>query len=107
MAVYAKIDPTQNPNVVVDLQILQNTDPMDPNFTWVDITGMSPQPDIGWTYNGTTFTQPGLPNDAYGLSVTFSTDGISSGPVPAQSHADWSVAAPAEAAPAIVPQPQP
>ncbi len=28
---------------------------------WVDITGLSPQPEVGWSYDGVIFTPPPLP----------------------------------------------
>ena len=54
---YAKI---QN-GTVVNVQLDMSTDAFDPSFTWVDVTSVSPQPQIGWTYNGTTFTNPSPP----------------------------------------------
>lgn len=41
------------------------------------IDGITPAPQIGWLYNGTTFSAPGLPKDGYGNSVVFSTNGTS------------------------------
>jgi hypothetical protein len=64
--VYAKIDMT-NPGggtgTVVNTQMMMPTDPMDPNFTWINITGLfcsdgSPI-QIGCTYDGTNFSPPG------------------------------------------------
>jgi len=55
MATYAKI---QN-NIVVNTQVMESTDIMDPNFIWVDVTIVK-CPDgsgiqIGCTYDGTNF----------------------------------------------------
>jgi hypothetical protein len=58
---YAKIDMT-NPGsgigTVVNMQIINTGDPLDPNFTWVDVTTMTPQPGMTWTYDGTNFIPP-------------------------------------------------
>ena len=32
-----------------------------PALQWVDITGPSPQPEVGWSYDGVIFTPPPLP----------------------------------------------
>jgi hypothetical protein len=45
-------------NSVVNIVIASSTDIQDPNYTWIDITSISPQPGINWTYNGTAFTAP-------------------------------------------------
>jgi len=75
MFTYAKIDTNQNPNLVVNIQLMQQGDYQDPAFLWVDVTNTVPQPGIGWTYSGGVFTPPGLPNDVYGYSVTMTTVG--------------------------------
>jgi hypothetical protein len=54
MNVYALI---QN-NVVVNTVVASSTDTQDPTYTWIDITTVSPQPGIGWSYNETIFTAP-------------------------------------------------
>lgn len=62
--VYAKIDmtnPGSGTGTVVNMQVMASTDPKDTNFTWVDITSIAPSPGIGWTYNGSTFTNPAPP----------------------------------------------
>lgn len=56
MATYAKIDMTYTPGTVVRVQIINSTDYMDPTFTWVDITNLSPQPFEWCSYNGTNFS---------------------------------------------------
>jgi hypothetical protein len=58
MAIYSKIDPS-NSNTVVNVQIINPGDYLDPSFTWVDIDGLacidaSPI-QIGCTYDGTNF----------------------------------------------------
>jgi hypothetical protein len=42
----------------------------------VRVDTLTPSPNIGWLYDGTNFSAPGLPNDAYGNTVTLSTDGV-------------------------------
>ena len=32
--------------------------PVAPSLTWVDITGIFPQPEVGWFYDGIAFTAP-------------------------------------------------
>jgi hypothetical protein len=54
MNIYALI---QN-GIVVNTVNAQSTDTQDPTYIWVDITTISPQPGIGWNYNGTVFTAP-------------------------------------------------
>ena len=54
---YAKI----SSGIVVNTQMCESTDVFDPSFTWIDISSVTPQPGIGWTYNGTTFTAPTPP----------------------------------------------
>jgi hypothetical protein len=60
---------------VVNVILASPSDYFDPTYTWVDVLNVTPQPQTGWNYNGTTFSPPGVPNDAYGNTVTFSTDG--------------------------------
>jgi hypothetical protein len=61
--IYTKIDMT-NPGsgigTVVNAQVINPSDPLDPNFTWVDVTNMVPQPGVTWTYtlSTQTFTPP-------------------------------------------------
>lgn len=43
---------------VVNVVLANVDDPLDPDYTWVDITSMTPQPSINYTYDGTTFTPP-------------------------------------------------
>lgn len=43
---------------------------------FIQIDNIIPQPLIGWSFDGQNFTNPNLPNDIYGYSVTFSTDKI-------------------------------
>jgi hypothetical protein len=70
--IYAAIQNGQ----IVNIILANPSDSFDPSFTWIDITVYSPQPQIGWTTSdNVNFTAPGLPNDAYGNSVTFSTNG--------------------------------
>jgi hypothetical protein len=44
--------------VVVNTVLASPTDFKDPNYIWVNITAYSPMPGIGWTYDGSNFTQP-------------------------------------------------
>lgn len=69
---YAKIQD----NTIINIILAQETDDFDPNFTWAIITEVTPTPDVGWTYDGQTFSKPGLPDTAFGQAVTFSTDGV-------------------------------
>lgn len=57
---------------VVNLVWALDTDYQDPTYTWVDITSMSPQPAIGWTYSGGTFTSP--PSPPIDWSATLESD---------------------------------
>jgi len=50
---YAKIDTTQNPSMVVNIQVINTGDVMDPAFTWVDITLSDAPPSVGCTYDPT------------------------------------------------------
>lgn len=59
--IMAKIDMNSNPGIVVNVQMLDSDDLLDPNFTWVDISNLSPRPDIDWTYDGANFTSPIAP----------------------------------------------
>jgi hypothetical protein len=44
--------------VVINTQVLMSTDVQDPQFTWIVITNLVPQPGIGWSYDGQNFTSP-------------------------------------------------
>ncbi len=35
--------------------------PVAPALQWIDISGVSPAPDVGWSYDGATFTPPPPP----------------------------------------------
>lgn len=72
MATYAQI----SSGTVVNVIIADSGDYFDPAFTWVDVTSTTPQPQINWTYDGMTFTPPGLAVTAYGQQVTMTTDGV-------------------------------
>lgn len=37
------------------------TDCFHPGMTWVDVTSVSPEPQPGWSYNGTAFAPPSAP----------------------------------------------
>lgn len=54
--IYTKIDTTQSPPIVVNVQVLNATDYMDPTFTWVDVTDMDPQPGLGYSYSNSLFS---------------------------------------------------
>jgi hypothetical protein len=63
-SLYAKIDmatPGNGVGTIVNMQMIDLGAPnntLDPNFTWVDTSTISPQPSIGWTYNGSNFISP-------------------------------------------------
>ncbi len=40
------------------VQIEAEEFPVSPSLIWVDITGINPQPETGWDYDGTVFTAP-------------------------------------------------
>lgn len=44
-------------NIVVNIQIVNENDALDSAYTWVDVTNLEQRPDIGWAYDGNTFTQ--------------------------------------------------
>lgn len=52
--VYAKIQD----DVVINTQVINDGDLLDPSFVWIDITDMSPQPFRGCGYDGENFTFP-------------------------------------------------
>jgi len=43
------------------VQIEADEFPVSPALEWVDITGVMPQPEVGWAYNGVAFIQPPPP----------------------------------------------
>ena len=45
--------------VVVQIEVVQF--PVAPALIWVDIIGVIPAPEVGWSYDGTTFTAPPAP----------------------------------------------
>lgn len=64
MASYAKIDmtnPGSGTGTVVNIQEAVPSDAFDPAFTWVDLTSVSPAPQIGWIYSGSAFIAPTPP----------------------------------------------
>lgn len=52
-------------NAVVEFLTIQEgqdiTQMFPPIFTWVEITGVVPRPDYGWTYDGSVFSAPVIP----------------------------------------------
>jgi hypothetical protein len=54
--VYAQIDMTYSPGAVLNLQVVNSGDYLDPAFTWVDLAGLDPQPFIWCSYDGTNFS---------------------------------------------------
>lgn len=52
------------PGEIVNTIIAEPEDVKDENYNWVDITDVDPQPSIGWTYDGTTFSAPVSPDPA-------------------------------------------
>ena len=45
--------------VVMNMVLAQPTDPQDPAYIWVDVTGYAPMPGIGWTTtDNVNFTPP-------------------------------------------------
>ena len=53
--------PGNGVGTVVNTILASPTDQFDLNFTWVDMTNLTPTPGIGWTYNGTNFITPPQP----------------------------------------------
>ena len=43
------------------VQIKATQFPVAPALTWVDITEITPAPEVGWSYNGVVFTAPTAP----------------------------------------------
>lgn len=43
------------------VQIEAQQFPVSSALTWVDITGITPAPAVGWSYDGTSFTAPPPP----------------------------------------------
>lgn len=44
--------------MVINTIMASDDDYKDPDYLWVDLTGVDPQPGIGWTYDGSTLSQP-------------------------------------------------
>ena len=40
------------------VQIEATEFPVAPGLTWVDTAGVTPAPEVGWAYDGTSFTAP-------------------------------------------------
>jgi hypothetical protein len=62
MSDYAIVNTNATPGDVVqivthDPGVASFPNPTSPELEWVDVTDLAPQPEIGWTYDGTTFTQ--------------------------------------------------
>jgi hypothetical protein len=53
-SVFAVIDT----GVVTNVVLAYDSDQKDPAFVWVDVSQMSPQPGIGWAYDGNQFSAP-------------------------------------------------
>jgi hypothetical protein len=69
MTDYAIVDTNTTPGGVVkivthDPGVPSFPNPGHPELEWVDITDVAPQPQIGWTYDGTAFTQSQAAQDA-------------------------------------------
>ena len=47
-------------------QIEDTSFPVHSSFTWVDISSLDPQPEVGWTYDGSAFAAPVLPTPSTG-----------------------------------------
>lgn len=47
-------------------QIEAESFPIHSDYTWVDISGLDPQPEYGWTYDGSSFAVPVLPTPSTG-----------------------------------------
>ena len=43
------------------VQIELKTFPVHADLVWIDITGLDPKPEVGWSYDGVVFTPPPLP----------------------------------------------
>lgn len=44
--------------IVDNIVLADEEDYKDPQFDWVDLTDVNPQPGSGWSYDGNVFTQP-------------------------------------------------
>jgi hypothetical protein len=55
MTSYAMLDTSQSPAVVT---MVGDLDQQLVGESFVDITGLAVRPEVGWTYDGTTFTEP-------------------------------------------------
>lgn len=64
--------------IVVNTIIADPSDPEDPSYLWVDITSVTPQPGIGWSYNGSTFTPPAAPPIDWSVILENDIDNIQS-----------------------------
>jgi hypothetical protein len=61
MTDYAIVDTTND--TVVRLvtyndPVATHPNPARPELEWIDITDVDPRPQVGWTYDGTTFSEP-------------------------------------------------
>lgn len=43
------------------VQIEANKFPVHEALKWVNLAGLSPQPEVGWSYDGAVFTPPPIP----------------------------------------------
>ena len=69
MSDYAIVDINATPGNVVqvvthDPGVASFPNPANPELEWVDVTDLALQPQIGWTYDGTAFSQPQAHQDA-------------------------------------------
>lgn len=46
---------------VVNMVWALTTDYQDPSYVWVDVTSLTPQPGVGWSYDGNSFSPPPPP----------------------------------------------
>jgi hypothetical protein len=72
---YAQIQYSNGTGTIINIIQAQSTDPMGSSYTWVNISGYSVQPQIGWTTTDNVNFVPNGLRDAYGNLVTYSTNG--------------------------------
>jgi len=64
MTTYARIDDDAVAEIYTppgEFDNLPIEEQFHPDLTWVDLTGVSPTPEVGWSYDGTAFAPPPPP----------------------------------------------
>jgi hypothetical protein len=82
---------------VINMILASVGDYFDPAFVWVDVTSLSPQPGIGWAYDGTNFTAPPPPSVDWAGLLESDIDSIHYSYLQALSDYQAAVAASAQA----------